>query len=204
MAKQEFLGNFRIARNLFVHSPLQRDGAPPDSDARARNLARAAIWLTPNSVKGFNADDFAELGLDLQRPLQSAVQDFLTVANQVPPNKPATPEQLTRAQSAFAKILEILKPYLPTPQEAEQVEEALKHVDFPPWIVNWDYELGSDEDGAPVVWVNLFADQDSAPRKEFGRFASQLNTKIRQGLAEAGNNRWPYVRLRTAIEHKQV
>jgi len=93
MAKQEFLSNFRIARNLFAHQHVQADDARIDPQAMERLLARAAIWLTPKSVKAFNVADFAELGPDQQSELKNAVQEFLAVANKVPPNEPATPEQ---------------------------------------------------------------------------------------------------------------
>ena len=164
MAKQEFLGNFRIARNLFIHPQVQTDDPQLDPPTIERAL-RAAIWLTPNSVRGFHADDFSELGLDRQRGLQAAVREFLEIAKEVPPTESPTPEQFGNAKGAFAKMLAILQPYLPTPQEGEQVEEALKRVDFPPWVVNWDYELGSDEDESPALWVNLYVDQDSAAGK---------------------------------------
>ena len=202
MAKQEFLDNFRIARNLFFHPRVETDSSQLDPQALEQMIARAAIWLTPKSVKGFNAHDFPELGLDRQRELQAAVRDFLDVANQVPPKEAATSQQLGNAKVAFAKMLEILQPYLPTPAEGAMVEEALKCVQFPRWVVNWDYELGSDQDGEPAVWINLFADESSAPRKEFGRLAAQMNTKIHEALAAAKSDRWPYVRMRTAVEHK--
>ena len=203
MAKQEFLSNFRIARNLFAHPHVQTDSSPMDPQGLERKLARSAIWLTPKSVRGFTADDFPELGIDRQRELQAAVREFLEVANEVPPNEPATPDQFGKAKVAFGKMLAILQPYLPTPQEGQQVEEVLKRVDVPPWVVNWDYELGSDDDESPAVWVTFFADQDSAPRREFGRFASEVTEKIQQALSAVGSNRWPYIRLRTAVEHKQ-
>ena len=103
MAKQDFLPNFRIARNLFAHQRVETDGSNPDQAALERRLGRAAVWLTPKSVKGFNADDFPELGVDRQRELQAAVQDFLEVAKVVPPKEPATPEQLSKGKAAFAK-----------------------------------------------------------------------------------------------------
>jgi hypothetical protein len=62
MAKQEFLDNFRVARNLFMHSQVQADSSQIDPQALERRLVRSAIWLTPKSVKGFSPDDFAELG----------------------------------------------------------------------------------------------------------------------------------------------
>src|SRR5436190_6187422 len=128
MAKQDFLPNFRIARNLFAHQRVESDGSNLDQAALERRLGRAAVWLTPKSVKGFNADDFPELGVDRQRELQAAVQDFLEVAKVVPPKEPATPEQLSKGKAAFAKMLEILQPYVPAPPEGAQVEEALKGV----------------------------------------------------------------------------
>jgi hypothetical protein len=199
--KQDFLDNFRIARNLFVHG-VQAAPASLDPQAAAQMTARAALWLTPKSVSGFNADDFREIGLDRQRDLQDAVREFLDIARKVPANEPATPEQLGNARVAFAKLLQILQPYLPTPQEGQAVEDALNSVGFPPWVVNWDYELGSDEDGGPAVWVNLFADETTAPRKEFGRLASSITPKIREALSATGSQRWPFVRIRTAVEHK--
>jgi hypothetical protein len=204
MAKQDFLANLRIARRLFAHARVETDSPNPDPAALERQIARAAIWLTPKSVSGFNAADFPELGPDRQGELQAAVREFLEVAKEVPPDQPATPEQLGNARVAFAKVLQILQPYLPTPREGEQVEEALEGVRFPVWVVNWDYELGNDQDEVPAVWVNLFVDDTSAPRKEFGRLASETTEKIRRALTAAGSDRWPYVRVRTAVEHKRV
>jgi len=88
LAKRDFLANFRIARNLFVHSrPVDADRATVHTAAFADTLARAAIWLTPKSVDGFNAADFPELGLVRQAELQTAVQNFLAVATQVPADR---------------------------------------------------------------------------------------------------------------------
>jgi hypothetical protein len=202
MAKQAFLENFRTARNLFFHPRVRADAAQADATPIEQMIARAAIWLTPRSVKGFNVEDFQELGPDRQRALQAAVERFLDVANRVSPTEPPTSEQLAGAKVAFETVLEILLPYLPTPHEGANVEEALRGIDLPPWVVNWDYELGSDEDGAPAVWVNLFVDEGRAPRSEFGRLASQMTTKIQRALSKVGSPRWPYVRVRTAVEHK--
>ena len=200
--EQEFLDNFRIARNLFVHSRVQTDPLCLDPQVAAEMTARAALWLTPKSVSGFNADDFREIGIERQRDLQAAVRQFLDIAAKVPADKPATPEQLGNARVAFAKLLELLQPYLPTPQEGQNLEEVLHGVQFPPWVVNWDYDLGSDADGGAAVWINLFADESTAPRQEFGRLASSITHKIREALSATGSQRWPYIRVRTALEHK--
>ncbi len=202
MSKQGFLDNCRIARSLFVHPGVRTDGPTVDSQELESMVARAAIWLTPKSVKGFNADDFPELGSDQREELRSAINEFLRVAREVPPTEPASQQQLNTARAAFTKVLRILEPYLP--EEGTKVEKALENVAFPPAVANWDYELGSDEDGLPAVWVNLYVDETSGPRRELGRLASQMTTKIHQALSTAGSNRWPYVRVRTAVEHKTV
>lgn len=202
MPKQEFLDNLRLARSLFFHPRVDPADSHLDSQALANTIARAAIWLTPKSVKGFDVNDFSELGPTRQSELRNAVKDFLAVAAAVPPTEPASMEQLNKARTAFGAIVSLLDPYLPAPREGETIEAALKKVQFPSWVVNWDYELGTDEEGAPIIWINLFADESTAPRKEFGRTASHLNRKIHDALAAAGNVRWPYIRMRTAVEHK--
>jgi len=136
--------------------------------------------------------------------LQDAYQAFSAVAKDVPPDEPATQEQYGNAKIAFAKMLEILQPYLATPEEGRKVAQTLKGIDLPLWVVNWDYELGSNEEGGAAVWINLFADRKLASPQEFGRLASQLTQRIRQGLLANGVARWPYVRVRTTAEHKAM
>jgi len=200
-SKELFLANFRIARNLFVHSRIEADIQPINTASISESLTRAALWLTPKSVEGFNAADFPELQLKQQAELLNAVQAFTAIAAQVPADKCPTSEQYGNAATAFITILKILSPYLPTPEESKNIEKALRKVQFPPWVVNWDYELGSSEEGDPAVWVDIFADGDLA-RSDYGRFGSQIIPKIREAFAEEGVLRWPYVRLRIAAEYK--
>lgn len=200
--KEEFLSNFRVARNLFNHAHVDADSPSVDTQAVAMTIARAAIWLTPKSVAGFNPVDFPELGPQGLRALQVAVGKFLDIAKTVPPNKPATDDQYRIAAAAFTDMLEILAPYLPVAEEARRIEKVLQGVGFPSWVVNWDFELGSDSEGASAVWVNVFADEERAPLKQAGKFASELTTKIRMAFAASGIDRGPYIRMRTASEHK--
>jgi hypothetical protein len=129
------------------------------------------------------------------------VQAFQAVASQVPVDKPPTKEQYSNAAVAFIAILSILSPYLSNPEESKKVEKALRNVQFPPWVVNWDYELGNSEEGDAAVWVNVFAEGNVA-RSDYGRFGSQIIPMIRQALVAEGVRSWPYVRLRTAMEYQ--
>jgi hypothetical protein len=204
MSKQSFLLNFRTARNLFFHPRVETIPTGGDPNQLEKMIAKAAIWLTPKSVADFDPDDFSELGPAVLGELEKAVRDFLQIARQVPPANAASSQQLQEATAAFLRLLGILEPYLAGRDEAKALEEVIDRLPFPPWAVNWDYEFGSDESGSPVVWINVFVDESAAPRNEFARFASQLSVSIRHALSALGINRWPYVRIRSAIEHKSA
>ncbi len=203
-SKKEFLANFRIARNLFAHAQFGVDGGVDDAGALEKKRIRSAIWLTPNSVMGFNAEHFSELGPVQQRDLDAAVKKFGEVAVRVPSDTLPTDEQYRHAAENFAKMLEILDPYLPISDEARKIEKALAEVgkEFPAWVLNWDFELGDDADGAAAVWVNIFADDLTAPIPQLGKYASEWTTKVRKALSSLGIARWPFMRIRTGGEHK--
>lgn len=203
MSKQEFLLNMRVARSLFGNQRVTADSPTMNTADLSKSLSRAAIWLTPKSVEHFNAADFPELG-EKQAELQNAVLAFHAIAKEVPPNEPATNEQLENAKVAFERILKIIEPYLPTHEEGKGVEAALKAIQYPEWIVTWDYELGSDEDGTPAVWLNVYADEETVPKGRLALEAARLTRELRKKLAEARINRWPYVRLRSAQKHKAI
>lgn len=201
VAKARFLTNFRIARNLFFHARVESDGLDIGTTSSLEDLTRAALWLTPQAVAGFDVSDFPELPLDRQSELSQAVQAFEAIASQVPAGQPPTQDQYCDAAKAFGAMVSILSPYLPTTEESQKVEIALGKVDFPAWVVNWDFELGSSEDGDAAVWVDVFAERDVA-RADFAHFIPQIVPKIRAALTAEGVDRWPYVRLRFATEYK--
>src|SRR5439155_20423682 len=98
--KKDFLDNLRVARNLFGHARVSTDGRNLDPATVAKAITRAAIWLTPSAVKGFRAEDFPELGSARQQALADAVREFERVAAQVPPDAPATDQQVGDAKAA--------------------------------------------------------------------------------------------------------
>jgi hypothetical protein len=202
MSKKDFLDNFRLARNLFVHGRATSDSRRLDPEALRRAINRAAIWLTPKAVEGFNEADFSELGPVRQRALADAVDDFERVARQVPPDTPANDTQVAEAGNAIHRMLQILEDYLPTNEEEAQIREALAKLDYPSWVRNWDFEAGSAEDGSPAVWVTLYADESAVPPDHFGRRAAEMIPKIRAAFTRAGVQRWPYLRVWTAREYQ--
>src|SRR5262249_42929596 len=111
-------------------------------------------------------------------------------------------QQFRDAKSALEKIVAILDDYLPSHEEADQIQQALGTIDYPAWILNWDYGIGSDEEGIPAVWITLYADEGAVPPGEYGQRASEMIPRLRMALTAAGIRRWPYIRMRTALEHK--
>ena len=203
-SKREFLLSMRVARNLFRHPQrVETDSPTIDAAAVSKTLEKAAIWLTPGSVAEFNIADFPELSVDQRESLECAVRDFLGVAMSVPGDKPPTNQQYLDASDAFDRILKIINPYLPVPNEGRKVEKVLRAIDFPTWVVNWDYELGNDWDGDPAVWVMLYVEQ-TAPRSELTRYALRMMSEIRDALSNEGIDRLTYVRVRTSKEHKAI
>jgi hypothetical protein len=128
----------------------------------------------------------------------------LEVASQVPPDKAATTEQYRKAALAFAKLLDILDPYLAVPDEGRLVAKALRSLEFPPWVLNWDYELTRDHADEPAVILTIFVDEKAAAPMDYARMASRMTRPIQHALADLGVNRYPYLRMRTAFEHKSM
>ena len=191
-SKEEFLTNIRIARNLFVHPRVQSDVPTLDTGFITDALVRRP-WLTPRAVEGFDAADFPELKADRRAALQDAVQTFKDVASQVPADKPPQRNSTAKPLVAFIAILHILNPYLPTPEESKKVGKAGRNVPFPPWVVNWDYELGSSEEGDAAIWVDVFAegnvprtDSDASAHSSSRRFAMHSRRKVSRGGPTSG------------------
>jgi hypothetical protein len=203
MSKSEFLSNLKTARNLFFHR-VQTDHPGVDAKSIDGQLARAAIWLTPSTVKGFDAKDFPELSESARNDLKEKVSRFESIAKQVPATEPATAQQIQQAMPCFIGILSALELYLRSGGELQQVRDALEAVTFPEAVLTWDFELGTDSTGDPAVWVWVFVDSATAESDDFASLASDIEDRIRESLSAANVTRWPYVRFRTASEQRAL
>ena len=192
--KTRFLANLRLARGLFAHPPI---AAAEDE----QSLLRAAIWLTPRSVHDFDVADFPELGSARQREVQEAAQTFLRVANAVPAQGLPTMEQYREGGRALERLVALLASYLPIPDESKQVEAALRSVSFPDWVVNWDYELRDNYSDEPAIYLTLYAAERPSVQA-VAKTTSACFPVVRSNLKKHGIDRWPYINVRDASEHK--
>lgn len=203
MAKQEFIQNVRLAQNLLSHR-VEANGHGVNADQVARRLSHAALWLTPASVRGLDADDFPELSDAAREELERSVREFRQVAEQVPEDGPATAGQEAAARRSFLNVVRILEPYFPTPEELRRLRGALKEVHFPSVVETWDYEFGRDSSGDPAVWIWVLVDDVAADDATFTDNTVRLRREIHQAIQRAGLDRWPFVRFRTVSEQRSL
>lgn len=203
MPKQEFIRNVQLARNLFAH----RVGAGQpvvNEEEMSRRLSRAALWLTPASVRGFDAADFPELPDETRGLLERSVHQFRKIAAAVEENEPATAEQEGAALRNFEEIIRILHPYSPNTGELDQLRAVMSAIHLPDFVQTWDYEFGLDWSGDPAVWIWLVVDDDAANHPSFMTTSTRLQREIHRALKATGSERWPYVRFRTFSEQREL
>jgi len=204
MAKYDFINNFRVARNLYIHAQIMADGATLDAPAKERRLLRGALWLASVSVAKFDAADFAELGLDRQMELGDAVGEFLAVAKTVPLTAFPTPEQFTKGLCAFEKIQAFLSVGVVFNDEDVVFQNVMRGFDYPDQMINWDFRFDWDSTGDPGVWVRYYIDELPTPRNLIIRQMSAWSRMLEPLLARAGISRFLYPSVRTAAEHKSL
>jgi hypothetical protein len=108
MPKDEFVQNLRLAASTVAPS-VHTDSEQLSARQISRRLARAALWMTPKAVEGYDPEDFRDLPKDQQEDLRNAVGEFKPLASSVPPDEPATDEQYKRGLELFTRIVSLVR-----------------------------------------------------------------------------------------------
>jgi hypothetical protein len=203
MSKLRFLKKLRHARNLFVHR-VHVDSRTTDAETIARRLASSALWLTPFVVEDFDPAEFPEIPEADRERLSDAVDRFAGIARSVPPNQPATDNQILEATVAFQAILDLLQNYIQQDREADEVRRILMSLTFPREVLTWDIEFGTDSTGDPALWLWIILEDGAANDVEFAALTAGIRDQIRRALRDAHIESWPYVRFRTASEEQEI
>jgi hypothetical protein len=201
MSLPEFLQSVKAASG-FLAPVVEVIGRGPDPDYLRDVLRRADIWLTPAAVAGFDPNDFISLTTEDRDRLTQSVEEFSAVAREVPPDRPATEEQVRRALPVFQTILSILAPYLFEP-EGWEVYRALWWVrcKYPEFVLGYDYELRTDSTGDPAVVIWVVVPDDFDPTNPNYRTQEvAVRHEIARVFADRDIKRWPYVRIQTRSE----
>lgn len=202
MAKPEFLDHVKTAAR-FLSPRVETDNASLDGRSLEQRLVRAAVWLSPSAVKGFDVRDFSELPTEERARLRESVERFRQAAEQVPPDQPATDAQLQAGLSAFLELLRVLRPYLGADRELRRLGDALQSVAFPEYVVGLNYRIGADSSGGtPAVWVWVIVEDKVVADKSFAQKTAHVRELIEKALRQAEIQRWPYVYFRSVSEQR--
>jgi hypothetical protein len=197
-SKDEFLANFQMAARPI--SPTDHTGGLRlDPKHLESLLRRVPSWLTPRAVKSFDIKDFAELPPDAQRALESAVEQFQSVAKRAPRRPPAPAELVDQALPAFLTIFELVHPYL----DEYAPYPILKQASLPDYVTDFAIKVGRDWDGDPSIWVWVII-KDEAADSDFSKRAAAIRELVPAVLEDAEIPRWPYIRFRTQSEQNEV
>jgi hypothetical protein len=106
--REEFILDVRRSAKTLQKPNVGADSDVVDTDAIARILHRAAMWLTPKVVEHYRPEDFTGWRQEQQDRLRLAVDRFLQIARQVPPDKLATIDQFTEGTHRFRDLISVL------------------------------------------------------------------------------------------------
>jgi len=206
MSLQEFWASVRTGAS-YLAPKATVDSPKLDANRIEAILRHADIWLTPKSVAGYEEADFEFLSEEERYRLTACVDNFLEIAKQVPPDQPATQEQVEAALPAFRCLLEILRPDKYGDVEAleigKRVEQRLAG-QLPEWVNDLRFETGEDSNGDPAIWVWIEIADYAAQPDNFSQNTRQARELLQSCLRKLGVPRWPYVRFRTASEQAEA
>lgn len=198
MAVREFTRNALIAGSAL--NAGRQAGAGPDA-AVDRWIASRSLWLTPDTVRGFDPDDFPLLTPDQRRDLQARVDRFRATAAELGGRTP-TPPEVVEAARLFTEVYEPLSAYWAKP-EGEAVMRALWAGPVPAFVLGVEYDLDTDWAGEPAVYIWVIVRDDTDPESdEFVAFSRGFNGRVWDALPAAGSDRIPHVAYRLESEAK--
>jgi hypothetical protein len=179
-----------------------------DEDQLAETLRRAALWLTPLSVEGFDPDDFAFLPPREREDLMRSVEDFRRVAATVPDRMAPNREQYREAQGSLNRILEILRPDRNPDVDAFRAVKVLENLSLPD-DVRGDvdriiHKFDIDSTGDPGVWVWVILRDEATRKATFRQVKEAIRRSIDSALRRYHIPLRAYILFRTTSEQNDL
>jgi hypothetical protein len=189
MAKEDFFLSVRNAVR-FVAPRVEADGPYDDLDKLKKMLRAATIWLTPKSVAEYDPQDFASLPREEWEALEKDVSAFGAVARDVPPQQPATREQVQAALPPFLKVVKAVRKIMRdewTGAAGELIEQARHWAEARNWPTSL-YAKKISEDFIGTYELNrlIFAAQGAQLLlNPVGRFVSGADGMVEMAVLPA-------------------
>ncbi len=112
MSRERFIDNLRLASRLLA-SPKVFNGGGDEAEHRLNGTIRTSdLWLTPKAVEDFDPQDFSTWTKSERESLAKNVAAFLTVADTIPANTPATAVQCEKARKSLQAVIQTVRPRL--------------------------------------------------------------------------------------------
>jgi len=108
LRREEFILDVRRSASALHKPGVETDSAALDTDAIARILHRAALWLTPKVVEQYDPEDFTDWPDEQQARLRLAVDEFRNVAGQIPADKLTTIDKFMEGTERFRELIVVL------------------------------------------------------------------------------------------------
>jgi hypothetical protein len=203
MSLPHFLSNLRTARNVVYQAVT---GLAFNDPNKIRRLLRAyPFWFTPAVLEGYDPEELSFLTAEQRELLDRNVQEFKAVVADAGGEKP--PDEQVR--TAFQLLADIAHPFerlLADPTgDAVLLSLWSDAHNFPDYCIGFDYRVGSDSTGDPAIWVwVIVADETDVVSDEFIGFLDTVRRMVWDGLAKVKSDRWPFVRVRTVSEEREL
>lgn len=206
MAMNEFWNSVRIGASRILSPKVVVESPRLDPALFEAAFGTADMWLTPNCVEGFDPVDFAFLPDDERQKLEQHVKSFIEIAQQVPPDGPATKEQRKQAIGHFTEIILQLRFDRFGDWEAyqigKQIEQAIA-AHRPAELAELRFNTGLDNTGDPAVWIWAILSDEGADESVFAQNTTSIHKILAAAARRACPNRWPYIRFRSMSEQNE-
>ena len=162
MALERFWQSVRTAARMIRPPAVVADSPRIPSDVIAKRLASSDLWLAPDSVRGYDENDFQFLTQEERNRLTEAVGRFKRVAEAVNPRGPAPIERVEAARPAFQQIVEQLEFDRFGDAEAYRIGKEIElkmDRERPERLAELRFETGLDSTGDPGLWVWAFVSE---------------------------------------------
>lgn len=203
MPLQDFLNSIQRGQRIGFPT-VQTDDPHSKSCVEEDYLRNAALWLTPKLVEDYSESDFGFVSDEELSRLTRAVENFRSIATQIPTNVPPTKEQLEKARQEFQNILKIADSQKYSDEKAfrvgKQLEKHFAHEPLPEYVRGLRFETDDDAQGDPAIWIWVEIDDNAATPTEFAENTSVVRERIQDLLRRDVPGIWPYVRFRTSSE----
>ncbi|MEW4571440.1 hypothetical protein AB1L88_26495 [Tautonia sp. JC769] len=207
MAIERFWRNLRFAKREL--ETADRVLVPARASSQEFSLD---LWLIPQTVEGFDPDDFPLLSDEKRQSLAEAVQRFRDVATRANNEaRPATDEELSEAKFAFREIVELIELEKYEDEKSYRIAKVLERV-LPVLkqgfrsrgrvfeVVDVRHRIEIDSDGDEALWIWVIVPDRQAESPSFFDECEEFRRGLEHLLRSYGIDYWPHIRFWTETE----